>query len=593
VAFLFGLHEFGQKMIEAAASHSTDPDKVRTELVQRPYLNDLDPWFQLALDGKSDTPSVRPPPDKLRRAASKVQVHPGVGDMTAIREREQESIEEYAEMVQRFVKLVYKFFPTVEDQREARMPYNLVDEGGLNGRDGGIFTGETLLHLAVVQHLDETVAWLLDNGADLNARAGGMFFQPNYIETFGIAKQKLMQKSAWLSDVGALLFDTGSQREKNSWGGTCYYGEYPLSFAASVGDVHICHLLDCKARDLLIDGLQHLQDNQVNHVGDSGNIPYSAKFLASLYVEMGGSQADADKGGDDSDMHQSINAVNINGEVEKLLYVFRNRCDSRGNTALHMAVRHKKMAVIDWLLQNGARPSLRVLNEDNLTPLTLAVRAGDPVLFQHMLSQLEINVWKFGSASMVVTPLEQVDTFLISSGERSTLWKSNTFKKKRGDLQKQPEATHGNMLSQLKGKVKDTVKKGHDAAEHATNMAKEAAHTAANSTKHAAMGIGHLAKTSIMGGLHGVKGATLGAGHVLTTGKIDFDLAAHKDFFKMVVASAAESTATLATVVQDGVKLFTKKSNGGGEVKLFDLQYEFSSVLDDYCTSLFARNCSE
>jgi len=68
--------------------------------------------------------------------------------------------------------------------------------------------------------------------------------------------------------------------------------------------------------------------------------------------------------------------------------VFVNRSDARGNTALHMAVMHKKMASITYLLANGARASLRALNEHHLTPITLAVRKGDTDMFQHLVSQV-------------------------------------------------------------------------------------------------------------------------------------------------------------------------------------------------------------
>ena len=49
-----------------------------------------------------------------------------------------------------------------------------------------------------------------------------------------------------------------------------------------------------------------------------------------------------------------------------------NRQTSRGNTVLHLVVLHKRKDVIDWLLANGAKPSLSILNVDILTPYTLA-----------------------------------------------------------------------------------------------------------------------------------------------------------------------------------------------------------------------------
>ena len=55
---------------------------------------------------------------------------------------------------------------------------------GYGGKDGGLFTGETLLHIAIVQHDHQMVKWLLDGGASLDVRALGVFFQRPRIERF-------------------------------------------------------------------------------------------------------------------------------------------------------------------------------------------------------------------------------------------------------------------------------------------------------------------------------------------------------------------------------------------------------------------------
>jgi hypothetical protein len=55
---------------------------------------------------------------------------------------------------------------------------------GRGGKDGGLFTGETLLHIAIVQHDHQMVKWLLDGGASLDARALGVFFQRPRIDRF-------------------------------------------------------------------------------------------------------------------------------------------------------------------------------------------------------------------------------------------------------------------------------------------------------------------------------------------------------------------------------------------------------------------------
>jgi len=171
------------------------------ELIQRPYLSDLDPWFELALDAdmlkkqrKNTTLLQRA--TTLVRSATMSQVHPTArshaadyqqtsdGASTATDSMDSEEMEVW----QQFRKELLKHFPTFEDQMEARMTPNLVDSTGLSGRDGGLFTGETLLHIAIVQHRNETVAWLLEGGAAIDSRAGGVFFQPQLFETFGVSR---------------------------------------------------------------------------------------------------------------------------------------------------------------------------------------------------------------------------------------------------------------------------------------------------------------------------------------------------------------------------------------------------------------------
>lgn len=73
--------------------------------------------------------------------------------------------------------------------------------------------------------------------------------------------------------------------------------------------------------------------------------------------------------------------------------------DSNGNTALHMAVRYKQVAIIDWLIETGGRELLSETNQDGLTPFTLAVALGHREIFNHILEQhiREIR-WEFGQA---------------------------------------------------------------------------------------------------------------------------------------------------------------------------------------------------
>ena len=358
--------------------------------------------------------------------------------------------------------------------------------------------------------------------------------------TFGVSSQRISRYSQWMANIGALLFDRGSQLEKNSFGGTCYYGEYPLSFAAAVGDVHICHMIERKAQDLLLEGLQELHDGSHGVHGEA-TVSYATQFLAGLYLDLGEQDLGEQVDNENEDVAQNDapkKDLNVHAEVQRLKYVFMNRCDARGNTALHLAVMHQKKNVIDWLLQNGAKPSLRTLNQDHLTPLTLAVRMGNAEVFQHIVSNLEINVWTMGSARMLVTPLEQIDTFRIASKEDAERWK---IKEK-------------NQSKQILSKI------------NAATTA--AASTTLDAAKASTLGVVRMATNTANGVTRGFQAAI----HVgKDPAKAMVDLRAHKALFSTLKSRLENTTVVLSTLVQSGVKLFSKKPPGHVSESAHDL----------------------
>ena len=115
---------------------------------------------------------------------------------------------------------------------------------GAGGNDGGLFSGETLLHIAIVQHNLESIEWLLNHGAHLDDRALGIFFQPEHVKKIyhPMSIRSVKNVLSTLHQHEMMLFggDTG---EANQFFSGCNYGEYPLSFASAVGDDHVCHLL--------------------------------------------------------------------------------------------------------------------------------------------------------------------------------------------------------------------------------------------------------------------------------------------------------------------------------------------------------------
>ena len=115
----------------------------------------------------------------------------------------------------------------------------------------------------------------------------------------------------------------------------------------------------------------------------------------------------------------------INEYKQVLVSAFINRQSSRGDTALHQAVKYKRTPTIDWLLNPSlagdyrvalALPSMSILNVDHLTAFTLAARHGDVEIMKHLLIGYQKHiVWKMGSVSLTRIDLEQIDTFRIVS----------------------------------------------------------------------------------------------------------------------------------------------------------------------------------
>ena len=95
--------------------------------------------------------------------------------------------------------------------------------------DEGLYTGETVLHLAIGMGHVKLVEALLEN-VDPIAEVKGLFFLPPWIP---YTKPSLLQKLA--NPFGRPLRFNSCSR--------CYFGAYPLSFAASVGSPEMCSLV--------------------------------------------------------------------------------------------------------------------------------------------------------------------------------------------------------------------------------------------------------------------------------------------------------------------------------------------------------------
>jgi len=253
--------------------------------------------------------------------------------------------------------------------------------------DVGLFTGETLMHIAIQCSDLQLVDWLICSGARVDAKAAGLFFQPEHIPI--------------LSDNNSKWF-WQPRLEKNDRAG-CYYGEFPLSFAASIGDIDMIKLIIDYATQI-IEQQEHLSCPFILWL--DGQVSYLLEESEGFHAEFAG------KGG----LHRT---------TSKRISAFINVQDTHGNTALHMAVLFEKRDVVEWLLENGALPSLTLMNASFRTPLTLALHC--PTVFNAILANgFRETVWQYGDSEMTLISLYQVDTYRVGK-PKGRIEKMRTF----------------------------------------------------------------------------------------------------------------------------------------------------------------------
>ena len=173
----------------------------------------------------------------------------------------------------------------------------------------------------------------------------------------------------------------------------CAYGEFPFSFAASVGNVEILEML---ARHAERGGIAKEELIEV--------LKTQRKIRASLGIE------------------QDI-VVKEKGGFMRLLVGLQ---DSRGNTALHMAVQYNQKACIDWIMAHYGQETLHTLNADGMTPFTLAAQLGHVEVFHHIIrNHMTQIVYTFGSTQVSMVNLAQLDTYRTRSAlHRHKKWQS-------------------------------------------------------------------------------------------------------------------------------------------------------------------------
>ncbi|XP_062582287.1 transient receptor potential cation channel subfamily V member 5-like isoform X4 [Saccostrea cucullata] len=195
------------------------------------------------------------------------------------------------------------------------------------------YFGESILHIAIVNEDPAMVKFLLDNGADVQERACGNFFCPDD------------QKSSRMDSYDHEWVDV---TEKTNYEGHVYFGEYPLSFAACLGQEECVRLLVAKGAN---PNVQDTNGNTVMHM----LVIHDRKY-ASKKIELDNSPAD----------------------------------------------------MFNLLLDLGAR--LDIKNRQGLTPLTLAATLTRKEMYEHILERIRQVCWIYGNVTCAGYPLKDIDT---------------------------------------------------------------------------------------------------------------------------------------------------------------------------------------
>nr|WDP79905.1 transient receptor potential cation channel subfamily V member 5 [Apostichopus japonicus] len=130
---------------------------------------------------------------------------------------------------------------------------------------GDLYYGESCLHLAVVNENMVMVKMLSRNGANVNQRCCGSYFMTDDQQT----TRRDTIEHEWYKISG-----------RTNYEGLCYYGEYPLSFAACLGKPEIVLYLHSKGADV---NLQDTNGNTALHM----TVLHNNEEMFLLLYELG------------------------------------------------------------------------------------------------------------------------------------------------------------------------------------------------------------------------------------------------------------------------------------------------------------------
>ncbi|CAF0946381.1 unnamed protein product, partial [Didymodactylos carnosus] len=200
------------------------------------------------------------------------------------------------------------------------------------------YYGENVLHIAIIKKNAAMVDWLLVDPSNkpyketlLKATASGNFFKD---------------------------------------GRPCYYGEYPLAFAACTNQWNLVEILINSGADM---DMADSNGNNILHLLVIHNLPNLYTKYKARWIE---------------ENHRKKGILNDDFSPPTLVNEFDNEV-----------------------------PLWKRLNKEDLTPLTLAAKLGQKEMFSFLLEERKIVQWTFGPVSCVLYPLDQLDLGLPVEGK--------------------------------------------------------------------------------------------------------------------------------------------------------------------------------
>jgi hypothetical protein len=275
----------------------------------------------------------------------------------------------------------------------------------------GLYEGETILHMAIINGDVKYVQYLLEHGADVNARAVGVFFMPLVKRRAHLQGSGQTNVMAFFQNVDDTVGDSNTESAFED--PDLYFGQFPLSFACCVGHESILRVLYQAHKDKaasfvhadpVTSSLRNFQRNSItsnSSVFGSRTPPTDSLKKRKLARQKAGAISD------------SIFVRN------RFWIDFINKKDDLGNTALHISVMHRQIHMVDWLMEH--RASMRIMNKQGLTPFTLSVWLGNVEMYTHIANKFLGDLkWQYGpNCQLKYIDLEQIDSFRMRISQTS------------------------------------------------------------------------------------------------------------------------------------------------------------------------------